>query len=186
MRVCFDCCHFAVEFEDPLQSLARLSHAGIQIGRVQLSSALKVRVPPGDHDTAAVVRRLRPFAEPTYLHQVVERQGAEPLRHFPDLDDALAAASVQAPDVPRDWRIHFHVPLFTADYGGLESSQADVRTVLQAVPDSNLTHHLEIETYTWDVLPPDLKTDVSESIAREYEWVLGVLGMPGSEPVLRK
>jgi hypothetical protein len=185
VRVCFDCCHFAVEFEDPLQALSRLGHAGIQVGRVQLSSALKVQVPPGDQGTAAVVQRLRPFAEPTYLHQVVERAGSRPLRHFPDLDDALAAASTPGPDGERDWRIHFHVPLFAADYGGLGSSQADVRAVLQAVPDSNLTHHLEIETYTWDVLPPGLKMDISESIAREYEWVLDVLGMPGSAPVLR-
>ena len=37
-----------------------------------------------------------------------------------------------------------------------------------------LTPHLEIETYTWDVLPPSTKPDLTESIVREYEWALDV------------
>jgi hypothetical protein len=109
----------------------------------------------------------------------VEREGTRPLRHFRDLDEALETISMPAPEADREWRIHFHVPLFAAEYAGLGSSQADVRTVIHAMGDSNVTHHLEIETYTWDVLPPDLKLEVSESIAREYEWVLGELGLSG-------
>ena len=136
-------------------------------------------MPSGADAAGKVAGRLRPFAETTYLHQVVERQGKGPLRHFPDLDEALGTASAPAPalDADREWRIHFHVPLFTGEYDGLGSSQADVRTVLRAVSDSHVTHHLEIETYTWDVLPAGLKMDVVESIGREYEWVLGELRM---------
>ena len=32
--------------------------------------------------------------------------------------------------------------------------------------------HLEIETYTGEVLPAEMKKDLSASIEREYEWVL--------------
>jgi hypothetical protein len=90
--------------------------------------------------------------------------------HFADLGDALEHP------IAGDWRVHFHVPLFTSDYDGLGSTQDDVRRVLQAVTTTGVTTHLEIETYTWDVLPPSLKIDLLESIAREYAWVLANLG----------
>ena len=168
VRVCFDCCHFAVEFENAAEALDRLRAAGVKIGRVQLSSAIDVAVPAEPQASAAVSDRLRRFADTTYLHQVVER-GDSGLRHYPDLPDALDSADATH---DRNWRIHFHVPLFTAQYGSLGSTQQYVADVLRHVIATGATTHLEIETYTWDVLPADLKMDVVESIAREYEWVL--------------
>jgi sugar phosphate isomerase/epimerase len=170
IRVCFDCCHFAVEHEDPIQALARLEQAGIKVGRIQLSSALCVDMPADPAEASQVEARLRPFADSTYLHQVVTRDDGR-LRHFPDLGPALDARSGGG----AEWRIHFHVPLFTHEYDGLGSSQNDVRRVIRAASASPITTHLEIETYTWDVLPPALKFDLLESIEREYEWVLSNL-----------
>jgi hypothetical protein len=170
VRVCFDCCHFAVEYEDPSAALDRLAAAGIQVGRIQLSSAIRVTVPSDPSASEAVRARLQPFADAVYLHQVVERGGPD-LRHFLDLDQALAS---RAPDA-REWRIHFHVPLFAEEYDGLGSTQDYVRAVIEAVRARHITTHLEIETYTWDVLPASLKIDLLESIGREYGWVLGVL-----------
>ncbi|MPZ20909.1 MAG: metabolite traffic protein EboE [Luteitalea sp.] len=170
VRVCFDCCHFAVAYEDPVAALGRLRAAGIQIGRVQLSSALDVALPSEPAHFAAVAERLRPFADATYLHQVVERRGAA-LCHYPDLDNALGRGRDAS---ARQWRIHFHVPLFTDEYDGLGSTQQYVRHVLESIQETRPTRHLEIETYTWDVLPAGLKMDLLDSIVREYEWVLGV------------
>jgi hypothetical protein len=175
VRICFDCCHFAVEYEEPLVAIAQLSRAGIQIGRVQLSSAVRVAL-PGEADAARrTADRLRRFTDPVYLHQVVERRGGA-LAHFPDLDVALdsrpiASQPVISPD-SSEWRVHFHVPLFTGEYEGLGSTQDYVKTVLHAARAQGFTRHLEIETYTWDVLPGGLKIDLLESIAREYDWVL--------------
>ncbi|HXW06764.1 MAG TPA: metabolite traffic protein EboE [Vicinamibacterales bacterium] len=168
VRVCFDCCHFAVEFEDPEPALERLTAAGIRIGRAQLSSAIEVTV-PADRDAAgAVIERLRAFADPVYLHQVVEQRDGR-LARFPDLGEALQGSRR---DGERAWRIHFHVPLFTAGYEGLGSTQDYVSRTIGHLLRRRLTTHLEIETYTWDVLPPGLKVDLLESIAREYAWVL--------------
>ena len=172
IRVCFDCCHIAVEYEDPLHALDKLRNAGIRIGRVQLSSALKVDLPD---DT----ERLIPFADSTYLHQVIENRG-NCLYHFPDLPDALAAPTDSA---AKQWRIHFHVPLFTAAYDGFHSTQGDVRTVLAAALRDRFTRHLEIETYTWDVLPQALKTGMLDSITREFEWVIGEVAAMQPRPV---
>lgn len=164
IRICFDCCHFAVEFEDPVVTLDRFQAAGIRIGRVQLSSALKVC-----RDTDDAAARLQPFVESTYLHQVVVRQAGE-LTQFPDLDIALQSAASSPADA--EWRIHFHVPLFADRYDDLDSTQDIVRQTLQAARRTRFTRHLEIETYTWDVLPAALKIEVSDSITREYRWVL--------------
>lgn len=162
--VCFDCCHFAVEYEDPIAALARLRNAGIRVGRVQLSSALQV--PPTTDP--AVMDRLRAFADPVYLHQVVEQRGSA-LRRFPDLPPAIASAEGRTTG---EWRIHFHVPLFTSRYEDFDSTQPYVGEVIDRVMQTGATTHIEIETYTWDVLPEGLKVDLLESIAREYEWVL--------------
>lgn len=175
LRVCFDCCHVAVEYEDPVSAIARLRAAGIKIGRIQLSSAIRVPVPSDAAARNDLAARLRPFADSTYLHQVVARTGAD-LRHFPDLGEALACSG----GCGDEWRIHFHVPLFTREYQGLGSSQEDVATVIRAARDEAITSHLEIETYTWEVLPAALKIDLGESIAREYDWVLSTFRASGA------
>jgi sugar phosphate isomerase/epimerase len=170
IRLCFDCCHFAVEFEDPDTALARLERAGIGIGRVQLSSALRAVFPDDRQLAAGMIDALRPFADATYLHQVVERRSGV-LNRYPDLDVALGTLGA---DMPEEWRIHFHVPLFAREYEAFTSTQDYVRNVIDLARHSRFTRHLEIETYTWDVLPTGLKVDLLDSIAREYEWVLAV------------
>jgi sugar phosphate isomerase/epimerase len=156
VTVCFDACHSAVAYEEPAQALDALDAAGIRVGKAQLSAALIV--PPEAHD------ELRAFADPIYLHQVTER-GSH--RSWPDLPEALADDGGG-----EEWRVHFHVPIFVDRYGALRSTQEHLARCIRRVR----TSHLEIETYTWDVLPPDLKASSVDSIAREYEWVLGVLG----------
>lgn len=171
VRLCFDCCHFAVEFEEARAALDRIRGAGIQIGRVQLSSALDIPFPAGAAEAAELAERLRPFADATYLHQVVERRNGG-LRHFLDLPDALEHYAEASSS---HWRIHFHVPLFTDTYGTLGSTQPYVADVLSYILQTGATRHLEIETYTWDVLPAGLKAPLLDSIAREYEWVLDTI-----------
>jgi sugar phosphate isomerase/epimerase len=181
IRLCFDCCHFAVEFEEPGTALDRLARAGIGIGRVQLSSALRaIFLPLARPEALAMADALRPFADRTYLHQVVELQNGG-LRRYPDLDAALDSLG---DDLPDEWRIHFHVPLFAREYEAFSSTQDYVETVVNLARQKRFTHHLEIETYTWDVLPKGLKVDLLESIAREYDWVLGNVERASQRPPL--
>jgi hypothetical protein len=170
VRVCFDTCHFAVEYEDPASALERFSKAGIGIGRVQISSALKVILPDDGRDRQLLARQLGPFAESTYLHQVIERRDGGGMRHYPDLTDALPM--IEEPQA-REWRIHFHLPLFAEQFGMFGATQQYIRTIFGMLKETRFTRHMEIETYTWDVLPPELKQDLLESIDREYRWVLG-------------
>lgn len=172
IQVCYDVCHFALAYEQPNEAFAKLSSAGIQIGKIQLSAALKVKVPAESTGKAALVEILSPFAESTYLHQVVAQDASGALSHFADLPQALE--TIQETDA-REWRIHFHVPLFTDAYNGLQSTQDDVAQVLALLKVQHITNHLEVETYTWEVLPDGLKVDLSQSIQRELEWVMNII-----------
>jgi sugar phosphate isomerase/epimerase len=172
LGVCFDACHMAVEFEDAAAGLGALRRAGIRIGKVQVSAGLRVRMDPGD---PGLVDALRPFAEGVYLHQVVERRDGRLVRYL-DLPEALEAA-LRDGDGPREWRIHFHVPLFREELGRFASTQDYLRGVLGILRREAHTPHLEVETYTWDVLPEAFRReDIAAAVARELRWVLDELG----------
>jgi sugar phosphate isomerase/epimerase len=168
LGVCFDACHMAVEFEDPVEGLQVLRTAGIRVGKIQLSAGLQVRLEPGDR---TCLEALRPFAEGVYLHQVVERRGGT-LTRFLDLPDALASVA-PVPGEAREWRIHFHVPLFRRDFGPFVNTQDYLAEVLGLLGRDAHTQHLEVETYTWDVLPEEhRREDIETAVARELRWVM--------------
>lgn len=176
LGVCYDVCHAAVEFEDARASLAALIAAGIPILKLQLSSAL--RIPAMNADIADELAR---FDEPVYLHQVVQRAADGGLRRYDDLGDALVdwSRSCRASSrdrlgcaVPTEWRVHFHVPVFLESLPAFETTQAFLREVLVMQREQGLTSELEIETYTWDVLPEPLRDrPLGEAIAAELLWV---------------
>jgi hypothetical protein len=173
VRICYDTCHFAVEYEDPASVFQRFQAAGIGIGKIQLSAALQVKLPEDTQQRRLVAERLRPFAESTYLHQVIARDRNGKLHHYPDLEIALLNLEHTT---DAEWRTHFHVPIFIHDYQLLQSTQADIVTVLNLLQSNHACSHLEIETYTWDVLPEPIKLDLLASLQREYEWVLAEIG----------
>ncbi len=169
IQVCYDVCHFALAYENPKTTLGKLAMAGIKVGKVQLSAALKTAIPKGASERKALAEKLLPFAESTYLHQVIEQDKDGKLKQFTDLPEALDQLQETK---AQEWRTHFHVPLFTSEYGGLQSTQDEIKEVLWLMMQQHVTNHIEVETYTWEVLPEGLKKDLSTSIRRELEWVL--------------
>jgi sugar phosphate isomerase/epimerase len=168
LGLCFDVCHAAVAFEDPDDSLAALRAAGVPVHKLQLSAAL--RAPRID---AAARAALAPFAEPTYLHQVVSRRDGR-LTRFTDLPEALARGAAED---GAEWRIHFHVPVFAAEAGPFATTRDVLERVLALHAAAPVSPHLEVETYTWDVLPPALRgPSVAADVARELGWVRERLG----------
>lgn len=163
LGLCYDVCHAAVEFEDAADSLAALRAAGIAVHKLQLSAAL--RIPRLD---AAARAALAPFAEPTYLHQVVSRRDGR-LTRFADLPEALAEGAAQD---GAEWRVHFHVPVFAAEAGPFATTRGFLEEVLALHARAPVSAHLEVETYTWDVLPAALRgPSVEADVAREIVWV---------------
>jgi sugar phosphate isomerase/epimerase len=170
--VCYDVCHFAVEYEKPAYVFEQFARAGIRIGKIQISAALKANLPVEATQRKKIARKFESLAESTYLHQVVARKGDGSLLQFPDLPQALT--HINDHDMV-EWRTHFHVPVFVSDYQDLQSTQEDIIEVLRLNRQQPVTSHLEVETYTWEVLPKAIKVDLLSSIGREMEWVIAQL-----------
>ena len=186
LGVNYDTCHLAVEYEDAAKSLQELQSHQIRISKLHLSNALKV-TPTLEARTA-----LAEFADDIYLHQVIVRDAHGRIIRFKDLDLALTAARYAAdhPHVTEsghhvfrnldteEWRIHFHIPLHApvvAHFGNTADHLLGALDWLKANP--TLCSHLEMETYTWEVMPPEFKNrSVVDQLVMEYCWTLQRLG----------
>ncbi|MEU2432749.1 metabolite traffic protein EboE [Streptomyces sp. NPDC007861] len=163
--ICIDTCHLATSFEEPGPALDALATAGITIPKAQLSAALHAEHPhlPDVRDALAA------FAEPRFLHQTRTRTAAG-LRGTDDLHEALAADAL--PD-GAPWRAHFHVPLHAPPAPPLTSTLPVLQDTLARLVGgpTPLTHHLEVETYTWQALPAELRprsrAQLADGIAAE-------------------
>lgn len=178
LGVNYDTCHFAVEFEEPRNALACLVNCGIKISKLHLSSALKVT------STPEACAELKKFCDHIYLHQVVSRDESGNRTIFRDLPDALEYSNRQSAlgNQPlEEWRIHYHVPLHASAAPPFENTNDHLLGVLDVLAENpQLCSHLEMETYTWEVLPPELREqNVVDQLAQEYQWTLAALAERG-------
>jgi sugar phosphate isomerase/epimerase len=165
LGVCFDTCHAALQFEDLADSLLAYQDAGILISKIQLSAALSAPA------NAAAYEALRAFSEPIYLHQVKARTASGGRVAWKDLP--LALPELGAQHNLEELRVHFHVPLFVSPKLPLRSTAFTLDSRFWELVRGGICPHLEIETYTFDVLPPEVHPgDLIHSIAAEYRWVL--------------
>ena len=171
----YDCCHLAVEYEDAQEGLNQLAHAGIRLSKLHLSSALRAE------PTTNNLLLLNSFVEEVYLHQVVVAKKGKVLRRYKDLDLALEKADSKTPEQGDEWRIHFHVPLHASPGSTLNDTKQHVLDTLDwLAKNPSACRHLEMETYTWEVLPKELQSiEVVEQVAKEYEWTLKALTKRG-------
>lgn len=180
LGVCLDLCHLAVGFEDADVAVRRLSAAGRRVVKAQVSAALHVEHPADDATRGA----LGAFDEDRFLHQVRACGDHGQLRGRDDLGEALGGRRPLDPapgGTERPWRVHFHVPLGHAPEPPLAATTADLRASLGVLVggDTALTDHLEVETYTWSVVPEAVRpTDdaaLAVSIAGELAWLRDTL-----------
>ncbi|MEV7978521.1 metabolite traffic protein EboE [Streptomyces sp. NPDC086519] len=177
LGVCLDACHLAVQFEEPGSALRRLAEAGLPVVKLQASCAVEAAA-PADPTARAALRRL---AEPRFLHQTrtaarwpdrekhtAAEQGDPEVRGVDDLPDALDGG------LPTDigpWRVHFHAPLHADPEPPLRTTADQLGQVLAGLvggPSADCDH-IEVETYTWSVLP-EPPTDLPGGIAAELAW----------------
>ncbi|MBB3157961.1 sugar phosphate isomerase/epimerase [Microbacterium proteolyticum] len=179
LGLCLDTCHLAVSFADPATVVAAAAAAGVRIVKVQASVALEVP-DPSDWRTVA---SLQPFAEERYVHQVRSLRGTHAADDLPEVLDAHDPWPTDQP-----WRVHVHIPLHARPAAPLRATTE----VLLAAIDAVLTApggddaHLDVETYTWSVLPASLQpVTLVDGIAAELRWVHehlphAVAGVPAS------
>ena len=162
--VCFDTAHQMVEYENIPESVSALRDAGIRIGKIQLSSALRLA------PTTKNIGLLDQFADGVYLHQVSSQLGDDGgITLMPDLPDATTNPEMRNAD---QWRVHFHVPLFFNECMGLANTSDELTGRFAELIRDGICPHIEIETYTWGVLANAMaNVDPIDGIIREFDWV---------------
>ena len=168
LGVCHDVCHSAVMFEPQRAALNTYRRAGIAIGKVQISSAVKMDLATkSTEEKQNAVKELAAFAEDRYLHQTMWQDADGEQEFFEDLTLALQTAGGLS---QAEWRTHFHVPIYLKDFGHLETTQDEIDGFLADLEDEEVLH-FEVETYAWSVLPEELQQEsLAEGIAREMAW----------------
>ena len=164
----YDCCHLAIENEKADEGLSSIKQNGIRLSKIHLSSALSVK------PTQETLSTLESFVEEVYLHQVIVIKNEEVVCRIKDLDEALLRAKEPGFERGDEWRIHFHAPLHSSPSELLQDTKFQVfETMDWLAQNESVCNHLEMETYTWEVLPPHLRDDsVIDQVAKEYKWTL--------------
>ncbi|MGW3606033.1 metabolite traffic protein EboE [Micromonospora sp. NPDC005161] len=186
LGVCLDLAHLACAWEEPAAALDRLRTAGLPVVKVQVSAAVEAADPAGGADA------LRRWVEPRFLHQTRGAgcaggaDPADPAYAADDLDAALDAA------LPGPWRVHYHVPLHAPPEEPLGSTLPVLRAALAALyagPAAGCDH-LDVETYTWGVLPaarrPGTDAELAAGIAAELAFARDELVGLGLTPELTR
>jgi hypothetical protein len=180
LGVNYDTCHLAVEFEEPQDVIRRFQEHRIKISKLHFSSALKVRPTP------EVLYALKAFADDIYFHQVIAQTPDGKITRYKDLDVALARPGMSPEGNPaEEWRIHFHIPLHSRPTQLFDNTADHILGVMEALAlNPALCSHLEMETYTWEVMPAELKNrNVVDQLVAEYRWCLNELARRGIEQI---
>ena len=168
LGIVYDICHQAVEYEDIAASLQKLVDAGVPVFKLQEAAALHI-----PQVTQTAVDTLKRYAKTIYLTQTLEKKDGK-LTKYLNVDDAIAA--FENDPGPREWRTHIHVPVFLDDLGQFRTTRFAIADALRLHKEKPISRHLEVETYTWDMLPESAKSnDIVDYICRELEWVKGQL-----------
>jgi len=164
LGVCYDVCHQAVEFEDVAESLRALDAAGIRINKIHITCAIHLDA-PATNDAGRQL--LANYVEPRYLHQTFALFPDGTIRTITDLTEDLCHEPPPHMTEAVSWRVHFHVPVNADDLGPLGTTRDDLKIALKTVADLDQTPHLEVETYTWSVMPGEKQTSLVDGLAAE-------------------
>ncbi|TDD70065.1 xylose isomerase [Jiangella aurantiaca] len=179
--VCLDACHLATQFEEPADALATLAAAGLPVVKTQASAALEV----ADPSDPVARKALAAYAEDRFLHQTRVRTRGQVV----GVDDLPAALSSAAFPDDGPWRVHFHVPVHEQPEPPLAATQQHLTATLRALfgGERAVTDHVEVETYTWSVLPagrrPEGPDGLTDGLAAELRWVADRMAEIGMEEI---
>lgn len=169
---CYDVCHQAVEFEDIPGSIRQITHAEIRINKIHISNAIEL-VDPWENEEGRTL--LAEYAEPRYLHQTIGSLKNGDLFRQQDLTREFLLEPRPMLKETERLRVHFHVPVNAKSLGPLGTTHRELRQALATVKDLDYAPHLEVETYTWEVLPGDEKPSLVEGLTRELQAARNLL-----------
>lgn len=181
--LCFDVCHQAVEFENIPDSIQLLVDNDIRIHKLHISNAIELPDPANNKEGREALVR---FVEPRYLHQVYAKEVDGEILNRIDLDEAdvlRGEGDYTKFDRAEAWRIHFHVPVNADTMGPLKTTRTELKQAIDSVADLDYAPHLEIETYTWEVLPDGKSVDLVTGLCQEVQGTSELLNVTRDQEV---
>jgi sugar phosphate isomerase/epimerase len=175
--LCYDVCHQAVEFEDAGESIRALDEADIRINKLHISCALQLDNPAENNVGRAALRR---YVEPRYLHQTTALNLDGSVIRQVDLTEEFIRNPPGNFADARAWRIHFHVPVNAHHMGPLSTTRPDLLKAVAAIAELDYAPHLEVETYTWEVLPDAKPGDLVDGLTRELLSAAKIISEAGN------
>lgn len=172
LGVCYDVCHQAVEFEDVADSINQLVTERIRINKVHITCAIRLENPADNEEARQALAR---YVEPRYLHQTMARGADGTIHRQVDLTEDAALSPLESFATADEWRVHFHVPVNAESLGPLQTTRGDLKKALAAVRNLDYAPHLEVETYTWEVLPDGPQTSLVDGLTAEVEATRNLL-----------
>lgn len=164
LGVCYDVCHQAVEFEDVAESIQQLAAEQIRINKVHITCAIRLEQPAANEEARRALAR---YVEPRYLHQTMARGTDGSIQRQVDLTEDTALSPPDRFASADEWRVHYHVPVNAESLGPLQTTRSDLKKALTAVAALDYSPHLEIETYTWEVLPDGQQVSLVDGLTEE-------------------
>ena len=161
--ICFDVCHFSTMFESAVESYKKISQL-VDIHKVQVSSGLKFIGSLEDFK-----KNISSFKDGRYLHQLMIQNNDQQfflsdLENYPLLDGEA------------EFRVHYHVPIFLNELEGFQGTNKDIVDLINYFNENKIEQTLEVETYTFEVLPAKYQEQgIRESIRRELKWLINQL-----------
>jgi hypothetical protein len=166
--VCYDTCHQELIENGPGAGLEILERYEIPVVKIQLSAALQIQ-------NGAKFADIKEFDEPVYLHQtrIFNEKNGTICETFSDIPELR---SYSGDDVTL--KCHFHLPLFwDSDNTSFKSARKELLAVIRYIKaNPGFCRDLEIETYTYSVLPDcvDFRS-IGSAVSKEYDWVVKCL-----------
>ena len=173
LGVCYDVCHQAVEFEDVAASIRSLDAEEIRINKVHITCAIEISKPGEREEALAALSR---YVEPRYLHQTFARSSDGLISRYVDLDQSMTSNPPPEFRGAEMWRVHFHVPVDVEQRGPLGTTRGELKRALEVIPELDYAPHLEVETYTWEVLPGVGTPNIVDGFTRELLATKSLLG----------
>lgn len=162
--VCFDVCHQAVMHESVKDSLNRLTREKINIGKIQVSNALRFKSEHFEH----VQSILANYINSPYLHQVklLTNNG---VKSIADIDKDLSNHVEFSEEV----RIHFHIPINKRELSStLLTTQHEIIETIDSLSSLAIKPDVEVETYTWRIIDKEVTSNsLSHYLVDEINWL---------------
>ncbi|WP_437204267.1 metabolite traffic protein EboE [Planctomicrobium sp. SH664] len=178
LGLCYDVCHQAVEFEDIPGTIRQFSQADVRINKVHITCAIHVEAPL---ENRSAMEALQAYVEPRYLHQTFVRSRSGEIAHRQDLTRELLESPPVEFREAEAWRVHFHVPVHREELGPLQTTRQELKGALAAVAGLDYAPHLEVETYTWGVLPGEEQPSLEQGVVNELAATQGLLQQIGRD-----